>query len=325
MIGRRFFSWGFHGDGGDDFLFEQGGFGDLEPDVEADADQDGGEQERDSPSPGQERVAGEQGDDGQHDGGEDGAGGGAHVGEAGGEATLFLVGVFQCHECGAAPFAADGEALDQAQQDQQDRGEDADGLVGGQQADREAGRAHDAHRQDEHRFTADPVAEVAEDDPAEGADDVADGEGGERGDGGDDRGEVGEEQLTEHQGGGGAVEQEVVELDGAAQKAGEQHPAHLLGITTPCLLGRCWGCACGGSGVGHGHSCVWVLAAEVVELDVRSTLRYCAVDALQSWLMAELSSFSSSHLGLVCGNSPGSGRRGRFGGQEHADLKRNEH
>ena len=40
---------------------------------------------------------------------------------------LLLVGVFQRHQGGAAPFAADGEALDQPQQDQQDRGEDADG------------------------------------------------------------------------------------------------------------------------------------------------------------------------------------------------------
>ena len=102
--------------------------------------------------------------------------------------------------------------------------------VGGEQADREAGRAHDAHGQHEHGFAADPVAEVAEDHPAQGADDVADGEGAERGDGGDHRGQVGEEQLPEHQRGGGAVEQEVVELDGAAQEAGEQHPAHLLGI-----------------------------------------------------------------------------------------------
>ena len=54
MIGSRFFS---DGDGGDDFLLEQRGFGDLEPDVEADADQDGGQQERDPPAPGQERVA----------------------------------------------------------------------------------------------------------------------------------------------------------------------------------------------------------------------------------------------------------------------------
>ena len=44
-------------DGGDDFLLEQGRLGDLEPDVEADADEDGAEQERDPPAPGQERLA----------------------------------------------------------------------------------------------------------------------------------------------------------------------------------------------------------------------------------------------------------------------------
>ena len=132
--------------------------------------------------------------------------------------------------------------------------------VGGEQADREAGRAHDAHGQHEHGFAADPVAEVAEDHPAEGADDVADGEGAERGDGRDHRGQVGEEQLPEHQRGGGAVEQEVVELDGAAQEAGEQHPAHLLGITQgagPVLAAPAVGRVCG-----HGHSFVWVAATE---------------------------------------------------------------
>ena len=90
--------------------------------------------------------------------------------------------MFQRHQRGAAPFAADGEALDQPQHDQQDRGEDADGLVGREQADREAGRAHDAHGQHEHGLAADPVAEVTEDHPTEGPDDVADGEGAERGD-----------------------------------------------------------------------------------------------------------------------------------------------
>ena len=236
-IGSRFFS---DRDGGDDFLLEQGRLGDLEPDVEADADQDGGEQERDPPAPGQERVAGQQGDDGQHDGGQHGAGRGAHVGEAGGEAPLVLVGVFQRHQRGAAPFAADGEALDQPQQDQQDRGESADGVVGREQADGEAGHAHQGHGQHEHGFAADPVTEVTEDHPAQRPDDVPDGEGAERGDGGDHRAQVGEEQLPEHQRGGGAVEQEVVELDGAAQKAGEQHPAHLLGIPRGSGGGRGW-------------------------------------------------------------------------------------
>src|SRR6476469_3154584 len=57
------------------------------------------------------------------------------------EKPFTLVGVFQRHQRGAAPFTADREALDQPQHDEQDRGEDPDGLVGGQQANREAGRA----------------------------------------------------------------------------------------------------------------------------------------------------------------------------------------
>ena len=148
--------------------------------------------------------------------------------------------MLQRHQRGAAPFPADGEALDQAQQDQQDGGENADGGVGREQADREAGHAHEGHGQHEHGLAADAVAEVAEDHPAQGADDVADGEGAERGDGRDHRAQVGEEQLPEHQRGGGAVEQEVVELDGAAQEAGEQHPAHLPGIAARPAAARRW-------------------------------------------------------------------------------------
>ena len=192
--------------------------------------------------------SGQQGDDGQHDGGEHGAGGRAHVGEAGGEAALVLVGVLQRHQRGTAPFPADGEALDQAQHDQQDGGENADGGVGRKQPDGEARRAHEGHGQHEHGLAADPVAEVTEDHPTQRADDVADGEGAERGDRRDHRSQVGEEQLPEHQRRGGAVEEEVVELDGAAQEAGEQHPAHLPGI----VRGRRR--RAGGRGEGHGHS-----------------------------------------------------------------------
>ena len=239
-----------------DFLLEQRGFGHLEADVETDADQDGREQERDAPAPGQEHLAGQQGDDRQHDGRQDGTGWGTHVGEAGGESPLALVGVLQRHQCGAAPLATDRESLDQSQQDQQDRRECADGVVGGKQADGKAGHAHQGHGEHQHRLAADAVTEVPEHHPAQWSDDVADGQGAEGGNRRDHRTQVGEEQLPEHECGCGAVEQEVVELDGAAQKAGEQHSAHLGRIPhlfwfVRLSLGDC-------SGVGHGHSLVLV-------------------------------------------------------------------
>ena len=51
-------------------------------------------------------------------------------------------GVFVGHQDRAAPFGAVGQALDDADQDEQDAGPDADALVGGQQADAEGGQAH---------------------------------------------------------------------------------------------------------------------------------------------------------------------------------------
>ena len=66
---------------------------------------------------------------------------------------------------------------------------------------------------------------MAEDDAAERPRDEADGVGGEGEQGADQRVERGEEQLVEDEGGGGAVEEEVVPLDGGADQAGEDDAA----------------------------------------------------------------------------------------------------
>ena len=72
-------------------------------------------------------------------------------------------GVFVGHQDRAAPFGAVGQALDDADDDQQDAGPDADALVGGQQADAERGQAHQDQAGDENRFAADLVAQVPAD------------------------------------------------------------------------------------------------------------------------------------------------------------------
>ena len=94
----------------------------------------------------------------------------AGLDDAGEFALGFPGGVFVGHQDRAAPFGAVGEALDDADQDEQDTGPDADALVGGQQADQEGGQAHHDQAGDENRFTADLVAEVTADDAAERAD-----------------------------------------------------------------------------------------------------------------------------------------------------------
>jgi hypothetical protein len=55
--------------------------------------------------------------------------------EAGVKAAIFGWSVLKHHQRGAAPFASKANALDNAQQDQQDWREDPDRIVGRQQAD----------------------------------------------------------------------------------------------------------------------------------------------------------------------------------------------
>ena len=184
-------------------------------------------QERDPPAPGEELpLAGQGGGQGQHERREHDAGGRAGVGEAGPEPAP-RGGVLGGHQRRAAPLAADRDALHDAQEHQQDRRPHADLGVGGQQADEGAADTHQGHAQHEHLLAADPVAEVAEHDPAERAGEVARGERAEAGHGADERVEVREEDLVEHDRGRRGVQQEVVVLDHAAEVARQDGTAQL--------------------------------------------------------------------------------------------------
>ena len=79
-----------------------------------------------------------------------------------------------------AIFAAEREALQQAQRDQDDRRRDADGRGIGQQADDEGRQAHDQDGDEEGVFASDDVADAAEHDGAERAHQEAGGEGEQR-------------------------------------------------------------------------------------------------------------------------------------------------
>lgn len=136
------------------------------------------------------------------------------------------------HQRGAAPFTADGDALQHPQGDEEDGRPDTDGVVGGQQPDEEAGTAHQTHGQQQHGLTAEPVAEVPEDDAAEGTGDVSGGEGAESGDRADGRVGAREEQLAEDERGDRSVDEEVVELDGRTEQPGERDATQL-----PCTQG----------------------------------------------------------------------------------------
>ena len=161
-------------------------------------------------------------DEVEHAGREQIADGDAERGETAVEAALARGREFHCHDDGAAVFGAGAEALQQPQQQQQDRCPDADRRIGRQQADQEGAAADQQQGRHQHRLAAHPVAEMAEEQAAERARQEADGEGGE----GRQRADGGivfrEEQLAEHQRRRGAVDEEVVPLERRTD-GGRQH------------------------------------------------------------------------------------------------------
>ncbi len=138
---------------------------------------------------------------------------------------MLRVAVLGDHQHRAAPFAADREALDDAKDDQSNGRPYADAVVARHDPDQDGCEAHHHEAPHQQFLAADAVAEMAEDDAAERPRDEADGVGGEGEQGADQRVERGEEQLVEDEGGGGAVEEEVVPLDGGADQAGEDDAA----------------------------------------------------------------------------------------------------
>jgi hypothetical protein len=187
----------------------------------ADGDDEGGEEEGDPPAPAEQLVLGQQRDREEDQVGQDQTGLGALEGEAGEEAAPALGGVLQRHRVGAALLAGGRQPLQDPHQHEQDRGGHADGGVGRDQADGEGGDAHQQQGEDQHLLAAEHVAEVADDDRADGAGHVRDAEGGQREQDAGGRLALGEEHLREHQPGGGAVDEEVVVLQHAADEAGQ--------------------------------------------------------------------------------------------------------
>jgi hypothetical protein len=75
--------------------------------------------------------------------------------------------VFEHHQRRAAPFTSQGNALNDAQCNQTNRRPKTDLVIGRQHANQRRRAAHADHRQHQHRFAAEPVAEMAEDHPAD--------------------------------------------------------------------------------------------------------------------------------------------------------------
>ena len=184
--------------------------------------------------------------------GEEQPAGHADVGEAAEEAPALGRRELDGQQHGAAVLAAHADALQHPQHHEQDRRPDADLVVRRQQADRGRADAHDHQGPDQHRLAADPVPEVAEDEPADRAGEEADGEGAERRELRGRPVEAVEEELVEDEAGGGAVEEEVVPLDGGADRGGERDPTGVAAHRDAARRGA-GGRRAGGGGHGRGH------------------------------------------------------------------------
>ncbi len=129
----------------------------------------------------------------------------------------------------AGPLTAEGESLDHTQHQKQDRCQHADLRGGGQHTHQRGRRAHQQHGQGERLLAADPVADVTEDESADGADQEPDRERGECQHRADERALVREEGVVEHQARGRGVQEEVVPLDCRPEHAGQHGGAHRVG------------------------------------------------------------------------------------------------
>jgi hypothetical protein len=127
----------------------------------------------------------------------------------------------------AAPLATDADALHKAQHGQDHGAPNTDALVGRDEGDEEGGNPHQHQRRDQRCLAADAVPVVAKDGRPHGAGQEADGIDGK----GLERSHqgigVGKEQLGKDQAGDGAIEKEVIPLDGRTDGAGDHGAAQL--------------------------------------------------------------------------------------------------
>jgi hypothetical protein len=214
------------GDGGG----EVGGLGQLQPHPQPHPDQGRAAQERQAPAPGLELVRRQdQAQDQEQAVGGDEADRRAQLREHAEPRAPARRRVLDRQQGRPAPLAAQAEALAEPQQAQQGRGQPAGRGVGGQEGDGQGRAAHQQQRGHQGRLAPHPVAEVAEGHRAERPGQEGHAQAGE---GGHllQAGRLGrEEQLAEHQRGGGGVDVEVVELHRRAHQAGGQHAAVGIG------------------------------------------------------------------------------------------------
>src|SRR5699024_4539153 len=210
-----------------DHLLEGRGLHELQPHPQADDHQRGREQERQAPAPAHELLIGHLHAE-QHEQQirEDEPDRGAELREGAVQGALAGRGVLRGQQRRAGPFAAQADALAEAQQHQDRRAEEGESGGGGrgQHPDEEGRDAHHQQARHERGLAPHTVPVVAEDQRAQRAGHEGDAEDRERAQQLVRGGLGGEEQRGEHQRGGGRVRVEVEELDRRAHHRGGDDP-----------------------------------------------------------------------------------------------------
>ncbi len=204
-------------------LGEHRGFGDAQADIDADGDQQDAGQERHPPAPRHQLLSRQHGHEREGAGGHQVADRDAQRREAAPEAAMLGRCVLHQIDHRAAIFGAGAQALNDTQEDEQDRRPIADLRIGRQEAD--GGGADADHQQcrHQHGLAAIAVAHDAEEDAAQRPDHEADAEGQERQQRADQRVALREEEFAEHQRGGGAIEEEIIPFERRADAGGNDH------------------------------------------------------------------------------------------------------
>ncbi len=208
-------------------LLEGRGFFQCMTQVQADHAQGQGEEERQTPAPGLEiGFTDYRRDQHNHTGAEHKACDGTEVQPTAEEPAFTVRRVFGDKDRGTGVFTAHRETLGHFAQQQQDRRPDANRRVTRNQADGEGAQGHDHDGGGEHFLPSVFIAQGAEEQAAQGANQEGHGEGAQ----GRDHLYAGrcvrEEHLAEHIG-DKAVDAEVEPLHGVAQCGGGDRLAHL--------------------------------------------------------------------------------------------------
>src|SRR5579872_1939679 len=192
----------------------------LAADEIADDQNDDAEQEGHAPTPGHECVRGERIREGEeHCGGEDLARLYALQGKAGEKASASEWRMLEDHGARAGYFPGNCEALYQPQRDEKDRREDADLLIGRQDAN---GHRRETHQKEADEKDVPPSIRVAQMAQHEGADrpcDIADAIGRKRRDNGDSWVVRRKKDLREDDRGRRRVDEEIIIFERGANPA----------------------------------------------------------------------------------------------------------